>query len=842
MGAFDDGMEEIRDEFLLESREGLDALDADLLALERDPGDTEALTRVFRTVHTIKGSSGFLGLDVLETTAHVGESLLVRLRDGELAVTTEVATALLGLVDAIRSILDAVQGSGDEGPDTHGALRSELERLRDGVPPEPAVAPASTTPAPAPDGPAPREPGPATRAPATKGRRRRPAPIPTNRPRLLLGQILVEQEVLSADQLDHALGVAHATGRQLGEVLLDLGMLTFPEVADALVLQSRMVDAPEATATPAAPSAPTPAPTAPGPSTPLAAAADSTVRVDVRLLDRIVTLVGGLVLARNQIVQSIPDQADRDAIRRAQTLSHLTSDLQEQVLRTRMQPVGTAWKQLPRVVRDLATTLGKDIRVEMEGESIEVDRALVEAIKDPLVHLVRNAVDHGVELPDAREAAGKPRQGVMRLRARQEGGQVIIEVADDGAGIAVDRVRRRARERELLPAETLDAMSDHELANLVFLPGFSTAEQVTNISGRGVGMDVVKSSVEAVRGTLEVRSIPGSGTTFRMAIPLTLAILPALMVLVGDRRFALPQTDVRELVRLSGDRLQASIERVHDAPVLRLRRRLLPLVDLGEALGLPPHRRVAPTVVVVRSGDRVFGIVVDRVAAAEEIVVHPLGEEVDHAHVFGGGTITGDGRATLILDVGGLARDAGIASTDVDDAEVEADEVVDHDCRRYLTALVGSARAALDMDAIERLEKVRRDDVEQVGAHEVVRYRGRLLPLVRLHRVLGVEPLAHVVDRPFHRVVVTSEAAHHSIGLVVDEVRDVVAAPLAAHDGIGGRDRPGVVGSVSLGDRVAEVVDVAALVAAVAPTLPDDAPVGSTESITTPVPVGTAGA
>lgn len=812
MGAFD-GMEEILEEFLLESREGLEALDADLLALERDPADGEALARAFRTVHTVKGSAGFLGLEVLETTAHVGESLLVQLRDGERAVTTEVATALLGLVDAIRSILDEVQAGGAEGPDRHAALRDELARLRDATPTAPIESAAPAAPATPPA------------TPATP-KRRRPRRIATNRPRLLLGQILVEQGLLSAAELERALGEARRTGRQLGEVLLDLDLATFPEVADALVLQSRMTE-PAAAEAPAAPT---------GPAGSLAAAHE-TIRVDVRLLDRIVTLVGGLVLARNQIVQATADDADREALRRAQSLSYLTSDLQEQVLKTRMQPVGTAWKQLPRVVRDLSTQLGKDVRVEMEGEAIELDRALVEAIKDPLVHLVRNAVDHGVEAPTDREAAGKPRQGVMRLRAQQEGGQVVIEVGDDGAGIDVDRVRRTARERGLVPPDELAAMSDHELANLVFLPGFSTAEQVTNISGRGVGMDVVKSRIEQVRGTIEVRSVAGSGTTFRMAIPLTLAIVPALMVRVAEQTFAVPQSDVRELVRLKGERARTAVERVHDAPVLRLRDHLLPVVELADVLGLPVGDRGAVTVVVVRSGDRVFGLVVDRVATAEEIVVQPLGDHVGAGAVFGGGTITGDGRATLILDVGALARELGVSSSDVDLTEaraVGADDVDD----RYLTALVGPARAAVAMDDVERLEKIPHDDVERVGDLEVVRYRGRLLPLVPLHRVLGVEPAAHVAVRSFHRVIVTSEDAAYSVGLVVDEVRDVLAATEGGRDGLGGgADRLGVAGSIVLGGRVAEVIDVAALVATLDPSA-----LAAADPAPDVVPAGTAGA
>lgn len=740
---------DIVEEFLVEGYEIVDALDADLLALERDPSDPVLLASVFRRVHTIKGACGFLGFAELERVTHAGENLLSLLRDTTLPWSPAIAGALLALADAIRGLLATIEETGAEGAARHDDLIATLARLQQE--PSQAALPAQT--------------------PSEGG---------------LLGQILVQRGAIEADDIKFA---AHeqqlGDPRHLGEILVDAGRVGAADVVTAL--QEQQVRRSTLT--------------------------DATVRVGVEVLDGLVTMVSELVLARNQVLQDVAAVADARLTRTVGRLDVITSELQEAVLATRMQPVGTVWSRFPRVVRDVANASGKQARVDMVGEDTEMDRTILEAIRDPLTHVVRNAVDHGIEPPEDRLAAGKPPEGRLLLRAWHEGGQVHLEISDDGAGIDVDAVRRTAVSRGLLDEQAAVASGERELLQLVFAPGFSTARSVTNLSGRGVGMDVVKTNVERIGGAVDLHSERGVGTTLKVRVPLTLAIIPGLVVAQGAERFVLPQAHLTELVRLDADAAGARssspmVEQVAGAPVLRLRGRLLPLAFLGGLLGSRgAEDRRAGTVAVLQAGDRRFGLVVGEVRDVEEIVVKPLGAGLSGVRLFSGATIMGDGQVALILDVGELAQHTGVAGAGAvtqpgdDPAAAPGHEGADD----LLLVRVGDRRLAVPLAGVARLEELAATACERAGGQEVVRYRDEILPLVRAADILLPGSAAPAGPDMLHVVVLT--APWHT-GLVVDAVLDVVRAKVVVHPE--GR-RPGVLGSVVLQGRVSDLLDLDAL-------------------------------
>src|SRR5271163_3830294 len=643
---------DIVQDFLVESYENPDRLDRDLVGLEKNPQDREALAGVFRTIHTIKGTCGFLGFDKLEKVAHVGENLLTRLRDGQLTLNPEITTALLGMVDAVRQMLKEIGSTGQDGDADYPELRETLTRLQ-------TPAAANVKPAPAPAGVSDLKPQPRVEAAAPTPTKENPpapsepaAPAATEPPkkkddtprkpsRGKIGGLLVERGVVQAADIARALEEQeHGDRRRLGEILVALGLA---KMEDVLAAQQTLDAKPRD-------------------------AAPETIRVGVNLLDKLMTLVGELVLARNQLMQLTSTLEDTGLQAVSQRMNLIATELQEEVMKTRMQPIGNIWAQFPRTVRDVALGCGKEVGIEMEGKETELDKTIIEAIKDPLTHLVRNSVDHGIELPDVRVQAGKARSGRLTLRAFHEGGQVNIEISDDGAGLNAERIRKKAVERALITAEQATRMTEPEIFNLIFQPGLSTAEKVTNVSGRGVGMDVVKTNVEKIGGTVDVQSTLGRGTTVRVRIPLTLAIIPALVVTCGGDRYAIPQVSLLELVRLTGDQIGAGIEMVHGAPVHRLRGRLLPLVYLSRELKLAADaspataRDGAINIVVLHADEREFGLVVEQIHDTEEIVVKPLRKQLKTVKIFAGSTIMGDGKVALILDVLGLAQHAGVVT------------------------------------------------------------------------------------------------------------------------------------------------------------------------------------
>jgi len=758
-------MDEVTQEFLIESNELLDQLDRDLVDLEKDTGSKELLARIFRAIHTIKGTSGTLGFPKLESVAHVGENVLSRMRDGKLVLNAEITSALLKMIDVVRKILRSVESTGGEGdPEVTEVIAGLTALLSEAGPASPAI-PAS--PAASPTAEAPAE---------AKN----------------LGDILIEKRAASPAAVQAAFEEQQrGDPRRIGEILVHQGATAPKAVLEALQEQG-------------------------GQSASLAA---STIRVDVNLLDRVMNLVGELVLARNQILQFTGTQKDTVFLGTAQRLNLITTELQEGVMKTRMQPIGNVWNKFPRIIRDLSLSCGKQVRLEMEGTETELDKTIIEAIKDPLTHIVRNSLDHGIERPEVRASKGKPAAGVLRLRAFHEGGQVNIEISDDGAGIDLARVKEKAVQNGVFSAQQAGKLSEREIMNLVFLPGFSTASQVSNVSGRGVGMDVVKTNIEKIGGTVDLGSVAGQGTTLRIKIPLTLAIIPALIVTSGGERFAIPQVSLLELVRLEGKEAAQGIEMIHGAPVHRLRGDLLPLVYLNRQLRLHPGAQSEAggtvNIVVLQADGRPFGLVVDEINDTEEIVVKPLGKQLKGIACFAGATIMGDGQVALILDVLGLAQQAAVISESkqraLSEAEAKtADAALKQDS--WLVFRVGEkGRVAIPLSMVSRLEEFDPAAIEFSANQPVVQYRGEIMPLVNVAEALQLAAPAGRQER-LQVVVYTQEG--RSVGLAVEEILDIVEQQVVVTRS---RQSAQLLGSAVIQQHVTDLLDVPAMVAGVIP-------------------------
>lgn len=544
------------------------------------------------------------------------------------------------------------------------------------------------------------------------------------------------------------------------------------------------------------------------------AVADSTIRVSVEALDDLMNLVGELVLARNQILQFTTTQEDVAFVATSQRLNLITTELQAKVMKTRMQPIRVVWNKFPRVVRDLGQAFGKQIELVMEGAGTELDKTVVEAIKDPLTHIVRNSCDHGIESTEERLAAGKPAKGRLLLRAYHEGGQVNIEISDDGGGIDVERVKEKALGKGLLTPERAERMSEAELVKLVFMPGFSTSESVTSVSGRGVGMDVVRTNIEKIGGSIDLQSVRGQGTTLRIKIPLTLAIIPALVVTCGHERFAIPQVNLLELVRVEPGQGKQQIESIHGAPVYRLRGTLLPLIYLHDALRLPPTDREEDepiNIVVLQADERTFGLVVDDVRDTAEIVVKPLSKLLKGLSCYAGATVMGDGRVALILDVMGLAHVGKVLGEGRDTAHSSLDARLEGegDRQKMLMFRCGdSRRLAVPLALVDRLEEFSCDRIELAGSRSVVQYRGRVLPLIQLGDY--VDSVGDHTSTSADKVqVIVFSASATRFGVIVEEIVDIVEEAISIRTR---SDSAGLLGSVVIGGQVTDVIDVRHLI------------------------------
>lgn len=536
------------------------------------------------------------------------------------------------------------------------------------------------------------------------------------------------------------------------------------------------------------------------------AIADSSLRVGVDLLDTLMNLVGELALGRNQLLQLAGAHEESPFAKPVQHLDRVTTDLLDAVMRTRMQPIGNAWTKLPRLVRDLSHSNGKHITLVMHGADTELDRQILQAIADPLTHMVRNSADHGVESPAVRVAAGKSENGTVRLSARHEGGHVVIEISDDGAGIDAAKVRRKAVERGLVRADLADTIPDAQVLRFIFEPGFSTAETITNVSGRGVGMDVVRSNIEMIGGTVELQSQFGRGTTVRVKIPLTLAIISALLVGTAGESFAVPQIGIVELVCITHEQ-RALVEVVHGAKFFRLRDTLLPMVSLRELLGLgESDAERTRNIVVCQVGNVRFGLVVEEVFDTQEIVVKPVGRLIKHLQAYAGCTITGDGRVIMILDTTGIATVAGVATNESRDEAASAAEAAE---RARVAAAVTDTESILLFDAgypalqavplalVARLEEFPLSVLEELDGQFLVQYRGALMPVVRANPALDMRA------KELRPVIVFSDR-NRIMGLAVDEIRDIVEDRVVLQRQA---TRPGILGVCVIAERATEILD-----------------------------------
>ena len=727
-------MDDLLREFVTETNESLDVVDVELVRFEQDPNNAKILDNIFRLVHTIKGTCGFLGLPRLEALAHAAETLMGKFRDGAPA-SSEAVTLILATIDRIKIILESLESDQREPEGADDDLITSLEGMVD---------------------------------------------------RISVGGAKPESE--------------HSVGTLVHQVLerpLREGEDTLDDLERAF--RNTAIEAEPA-------KSPKPAATAVDAAVKedeTGKSANQSIRVTVDTLEQLMTMVSELVLTRNQLLEIVRRHEESEFKTPLQRLSNVTAELQEGVMKTRMQPIGNAWQKLPRIVRDLSNELGKKIDLEMQGADTELDRQVLDLIKDPLTHMVRNSADHGLETAEERRAVGKPEHGLIRLSAYHEGGYIIIRIADDGRGLDTERIKAKAIAQGLVSEVDAEKLPEAQIHKFIFAPGFSTAAKVTNVSGRGVGMDVVRNNIDQIGGTIDVKSVAGAGLSFTIKIPLTLAIVAALIVEAGGHRFAIPQLSVVELVRArSGS--EHRIESIKNTRVLRLRDKLLPLISLRQLFGLDKDTGEinGGFIVVTQVGSQTFGIVVDGVFHTEEIVVKPMSSKLRHISMFSGNTILGDGSVIMIIDPNGVAQAFGtnVASQL---AAAEASEIKPAPSAGSSTSLLvfraGSMQPkAVPLSLVTRLEEIDAQKIELSNGRHMVQYRGHLMPLISMSENVrvkgeGAQPLLVFSD------------GSRSMALVVDEIVDIVDDTLNIQVA---SENPGVLGSAIVRGHATEIIDV----------------------------------
>jgi two-component system chemotaxis sensor kinase CheA len=858
-------MDDLLNEFLTETAESIDVVDVELVRLEQDPNNKEVLDNIFRLVHTIKGTCGFLGLPRLESVAHAAENVLGKFRDGELEVTPNAVTVILESLDQIKEILSGLEQTEEEPAGDDKDLIARLDAIITGeAAPAVEVVPEAAAPVDAPIEvklTAERElrPGEVSMAELEAAFNDAPGPddaddaeagnlydrcggedaasvvahltathikadpglsnffVDELKPNLIgLFTAVLTDDASSAESIAAAGIVATGFGDEQFELFVteiktaydevkvdtvaaDEACLAFATVREAMISKSASFAG--------APAAEDAGGKKAGGGSSLA---NQTIRVNVDLLEDLMNMVSELVLTRNQLMQMVRQLDDTEFGVPLQRLSQCTTELQESIMKTRMQPIGNAWAKLPRIVRDLNVELDKQIELVMTGQDTELDRQVLELIKDPLTHMVRNSADHGVERPAERLAKGKPEKGTIRLDAYHEGGHIIIRIEDDGAGLPVAKLKKKALEQGLASAAELDQMSDSQIQRFIFHAGFSTAKKVTAVSGRGVGMDVVRSNIEKIGGTIDLSSTEGKGTTLAIKIPLTLAIVSALIVQVSGQRFSIPQLSVLELVRASANS-DHTVERIKDTPVLRLRDRLLPLVYLNEVLGFQTVEESQDRskdddqfIVVAQVGTFTFGIVVDQVFDTEEIVVKPVAPILKHLPIYSGNTILGDGSVIMILDPNGIATLAN-QSTAHDSEDVQAAEaaraVADDRETMLLFRSDGDTQKAVPLALVTRLEDIEVAKIERSDGKYVVQYRDALMPIVCCNESGKLD-----LEGQTRQSILVFADGDRIMGLAVDEILDIVEDDLDIEIS---SVQERIVGSAIIAGKATEVIDVA---------------------------------
>lgn len=786
-------MDDLLREFLTETFESLDVVDVELVKFEQEPNNAKILDNIFRLVHTIKGTCGFLGLPRLEAIAHAAETLMGKFRDG-VPVTPESVSLVLSSIDRIKEILGELEMSnGQEPAGDDQDLIKELERLSESADAGELAAQAAGEAAPAAEA--------ATDEAVTEGediyqvleRPLRPGEVSLDELERAFREAEVEIEVATAEDDDDSDANEPETET--------------PSAPPAPVTQSDSVDIKIASNKPESETKKEEVKNPSARSSNGQGVSNQSIRVAVDTLEDLMTMVSELVLTRNQLLEIVRRHEDSEFKVPLQRLSNVTAELQEGVMKTRMQPIGNAWQKLPRIVRDLSQELQKPISLEMIGADTELDRQVLELIKDPLTHMIRNSADHGLENPAERVAAGKPEKGTITLSAYHEGGHILIEVRDDGRGLNLDKIKQKALANGLTTEAELEKMADQQIQKFIFAAGFSTAAKVTSVSGRGVGMDVVRNNVEEIGGSIDVRSQEGRGSSFIIKIPLTLAIVSTLIVEASGDRFAIPQLSVVELVRVQSNS-EHRIERIKDRPVLRLRNKLLPLVPMSQLLGFEQEEQLDEDngfIVVMQVGSQRFGVVVDGVFHTEEIVVKPMSSMLRNLTMFSGNTILGDGSVIMIIDPNGVAsamasHASGALVEEVEEkAEEISEEQMDGDAPiSMLLFRAGSAEPkAVPLSLVTRLEEFDVAKIERSNGRDLVQYRGSLMPLVYVnetaqHKSEGTQPMLVFSD------------SGRSMGLVVDEIVDIVEDRMKIEVV---SDRSGILGSAIIKEKATEVID-----------------------------------
>ncbi|MGL1931469.1 MAG: chemotaxis protein CheW [Desulfotalea sp.] len=816
--------DEILQGFVEESLEHLSSIENDLLTIEEGGADIDEdlVNKVFRAAHSIKGGAGFMGLTAIQEISHASENILGLIRNQTLVPTPEIVNVLLIAMDQLQAMIEDVHESNNVDITSHV---NDLNNIAENKPPKQEETPA-TEEIDADD--------PAIEDPA---------------------EIETASENITSDSTEDAVD--------------EIVITELPPIEDDYI---------DNTATAATSVAPVPANTAASkPKKAKTAPSDTTLRVHVSLLDSLMTSAGELVLSRNQLLQTIVAKDFRNVEAVGQRLDLITSELQEAIMLTRMQPIGNVFSKFPRVVRDLSKQLGKTIELKIIGKEVELDKTIIEAINDPLTHLVRNSVDHGIELGATRKAAGKTEDGLVVLKAYHEAGQVCIEISDDGKGLDGEALAASAVNKGLLTLEQTQVMSDKEKIYLIFMPGFSTAAEVTDVSGRGVGMDVVKTNLDKLGGNVDIISEIGQGTTISIKLPLTLAIIPCQIIDVSSERYAIPQVNLEELLRIPASQVKERIERVGDAEVVRLRGNLLPLIRLADVIGLErqfwdpeskqymddkreniadrrglsdglspldnetqdndksPTRSVidrrgatasALNIVVVSSGSMKYGLIVDKLQDSEEIVIKPLGVHLQHCKAYAGATIMGDGRIALILDVGNIARMADLTSLEgsqraAEVAKAAEDEMRAHKDRQSLLVFRNSANEqfAIPLNQVERIEKIKRSDIEEMGQHRTMQYRGGSLTLIKVDDVAVVAPLADQDDL----LVIVFNIANTTVGLLAIGPIDALEITVDIDEKT--LQQNGIMGSTIINDHTTLLVNVFEMVQTLFPDWYEEQPI-----------------
>jgi two-component system chemotaxis sensor kinase CheA len=734
-------------EFIVEAREILDQLDLDFVQLEITPDDKKLVGNIFRAMHTLKGSSGFFAFKRLEKVSHAGESLLGKIRDGQLTLDTPKATILLSALDCLRVIIEGIESTQTEPTGDDSALVENLLALAAGK--ETNVPAQASPPA-----------QPATRAEPQSVA----APIPEPTTQAAAPEI-------QSNPVSSSVAISSEDSESTDQVWA-------PDPADIIKTQES-----------AAP-----------------------VKVSLELLDKLMNLVSEMVLARNRLLPFTNQYGDHDFSSAVRVVDLLTLELQERMMKTRMQPISQVWTKFPRLMRDVSNQCGKQVSLIQEGAETELDRTLLDAIRDPLVHIIRNSVDHGIELPADRISRGKPELGKVLLRASHENGMVVIEIADDGTGVDFDGVRQKAIEKNLVSLQQAQELSDLQLLEFIFLPGFSTKSQVSNLSGRGVGMDVVKTNISNIGGSIDINSKRGVGTNIRLKIPLTLAIMPALFVRCGSEPYAIPQNSVLEMVRLDLSADSTGLEDFYGTPVFRLRNQLVPILFLNHQLevsqDLPADDAILNIAILQSSGIR-FGLVVDEVLNMQEVVVKPLGPLLKDVKDFAGATILGNGRVALILDIDGIAIQSGmvakIQSRPLNTESVQ-EQSSEEDVAMLSFELEGQSRLAIYLENVERLEMISPKQVQRNGNRNVIQYGKEIMHLLYLdHYIEGAEK----TKSSFTEDEVIPVIVHYNnglpVGLVVSQVHDIIHVSKNLHEA--NPPQKGLLGCVSLNDQVINVID-----------------------------------